>query len=78
MKPHVAVITLGVRDLKQARRFYSEGLEWPTQQEDSNWVCFLLGDLESAAHRDEQPSQLRHRLDDETRERLERWRRGGS
>ena len=44
MKPHVAVITLGVRDLKQARRFYSEGLEWPIQQEDSNWVCFLLGD----------------------------------
>ena len=48
MKPHVAVITLGVRDLKQARRFYSEGLEWPIQQEDSNWVCFLLGDGSSA------------------------------
>ena len=37
----------------------------------------FLGDLERAAHRDETPSQLRHRLDDETRERLERWRRGG-
>jgi len=48
MKPHVAVITLGVRDLKQTRRFYSEGLEWPIQQEDSNWVCFLLGDGSSA------------------------------
>ena len=48
MKPHVAVITLGVRDLEQARRFYSEGLEWPIQQEDSNWVCFLLGDGSSA------------------------------
>jgi predicted RNA-binding protein with PIN domain len=36
----------------------------------------FLGDLERVAHRDEQPSQLRHRLDDETRERLERWRRG--
>ena len=48
MKPHVAVITLGVKDLEQARRFYSEGLEWPIQQEDSNWVCFLLGDGSSA------------------------------
>ena len=48
MKPHVAVITLGVRDLEQARRFYSEGLEWPIQQEDSNWVCSLLGDGSSA------------------------------
>jgi uncharacterized protein len=44
MKPHVAVITLGVRDLKRARKFYSEGLGWPIQQEDYNWVCFLLGD----------------------------------
>jgi uncharacterized protein len=42
MKPHVAVITLGVRDLSEARRFYAEGLGWPVQQEDDNWVCFLL------------------------------------
>ena len=48
MKPHVAVITLGVRDLKRARRFYGEGLGWPIQQEDYNWVCFLLGDGSSA------------------------------
>jgi uncharacterized protein len=48
MKPHVAVFTLGVRDLKRARRFYSEGLGWPIQQEDHNWVCFLLGDGSSA------------------------------
>ena len=48
MKPHVAVITLGVRDLKRARRFYSEGLGWPIQQEDHNWVCFSLGDGSSA------------------------------
>jgi len=48
MKPHVAVITLGVRDLKRARTFYSEGLGWPIQQEDYNWVCFLLGDGSSA------------------------------
>jgi catechol 2,3-dioxygenase-like lactoylglutathione lyase family enzyme len=48
MKPHVAVITLGVRDLERARKFYSEGLGWPIQQEDYNWVCFLLGDGASA------------------------------
>ena len=48
MNPHVAVITLGVRDLKRARTFYSEGLGWPIQQEDANWVCFLLGGGSSA------------------------------
>jgi catechol 2,3-dioxygenase-like lactoylglutathione lyase family enzyme len=48
MKPHVAVITLGVRDLARARTFYSEGLGWPIQQEDYNWVCFSLGDGSSA------------------------------
>ena len=42
MKPHVAVITLGVRDLEEARRFYAGGLGWEIQQEDDNWVCFLL------------------------------------
>jgi SAM-dependent methyltransferase len=36
----------------------------------------FLGDLESAAHRDERASRLRDRLDAETRERLERLRRG--
>lgn len=48
MKPHVAVITLGVRDLKRARKFYCEGLGWSIQQEDDNWACFLLGDGSSA------------------------------
>jgi uncharacterized protein len=48
MKPHVAVVTLGVRDLKRARKFYCEGLGWPIQQEDHNWVCFLLGEGSSA------------------------------
>ena len=48
MKAHVAVITLGVRDLKRARSFYSEGLGWPIRQEDTNWVCFLLGAGSSA------------------------------
>src|SRR5437870_12806051 len=48
MNPHVAVITLGVRDLGRARRFYSAGLGWPIQQESDNWVCFSLGNGSSA------------------------------
>ena len=48
MEPHVAIITLGVRDFERAKSFYSEGLEWPVQAEDDNWVCFLLGDGSSA------------------------------
>lgn len=42
MNPHVAIITLGVRDFDRARSFYHEGLGWPIQQEDDNWVCFIL------------------------------------
>src|SRR5919198_1235082 len=48
MKPHVSVITLGVRDLARARQFYAEDLGWPIQQEDTDWVCFSLGDGSSA------------------------------
>src|SRR5438105_15544970 len=48
MNPHVSVITLGVRDLDKAKRFYSEGLGWPIQQEDFNWVCFILAGGSSA------------------------------
>jgi predicted RNA-binding protein with PIN domain len=40
-------------------------------------ATFLL-DLEPAAHREAGPSRLRDRLDPETRERLERLRRGES
>jgi catechol 2,3-dioxygenase-like lactoylglutathione lyase family enzyme len=40
----VSVITLGVRDLERARRFYGERLGWPIHQEDDNWACYLLGD----------------------------------
>jgi uncharacterized protein len=43
MNAHVSVITLGVRDFARSRRFYAEQLGWPVQQEDDNWVCFLLG-----------------------------------
>jgi catechol 2,3-dioxygenase-like lactoylglutathione lyase family enzyme len=40
---HVSVMTLGVHDLARSRRFYAEQLGWQIQQEDENWVCFLLG-----------------------------------
>lgn len=36
----------------------------------------FLGELEAIAHREEQPSRLVERLDEETRTRLERMRRG--
>jgi uncharacterized protein len=45
---YLSVITLGVRDLQRSRRFYAEELGWPVQQEDENWVCFLLGGGSSA------------------------------
>ncbi len=43
MNSHVSIITLGVRDLKRAKRFYSEGLGWPIQQDQGQWVAFSLG-----------------------------------
>jgi catechol 2,3-dioxygenase-like lactoylglutathione lyase family enzyme len=43
MKPHVSVITLGVRDFARAKQFYAERLGWPVRAEDYNWVCFTLG-----------------------------------
>ena len=48
MKPHIALIGLGVRDFDRAKRFYSEGLGWPILQEQGEWVCFSLGDGSSA------------------------------
>src|SRR5213593_3624056 len=43
MNPHVSAISLGVRDLDRAKRFYSEGLGWPIHQEQGQWVSFSLG-----------------------------------
>lgn len=48
MKPHVSVITLGVRDMNRARQFYKDGLGWPTLQDYGGWVCFGLGNGSSA------------------------------
>jgi uncharacterized protein len=44
MNPHVSVITLGVRDMTRAKRFYGEGLGWPVEQDYPQWVSFKMGD----------------------------------
>ena len=49
MKPHIALISLGVKDFERAKRFYNEGLGWPIQQEQGDWACFSLGDDGSSA-----------------------------
>lgn len=41
MKPRISLITLGVRDLDRARRFYVDGLGWPVHPIDSDEVVFL-------------------------------------
>jgi hypothetical protein len=41
MDPHVSVITLGVRDLRAARRFYVEGLGWDPTLNVPNEVVFI-------------------------------------
>ncbi|MGP8160773.1 MAG: VOC family protein [Candidatus Dormibacteria bacterium] len=43
MKPHISVITLGVRDVDRAKRFYADGLGWPIHQEQGPWVAFEAG-----------------------------------
>jgi catechol 2,3-dioxygenase-like lactoylglutathione lyase family enzyme len=48
VKPHIAVVGVGVRDFDSAKQFYSEGLGWPILQEEGEWVCFSLGDGASA------------------------------
>jgi catechol 2,3-dioxygenase-like lactoylglutathione lyase family enzyme len=48
VKPHIAIIGLGVRDFDGAKRFYSEGLGWPILQEEGEWVCFSLAGGSSA------------------------------
>jgi catechol 2,3-dioxygenase-like lactoylglutathione lyase family enzyme len=48
MNPHISGITLGVRDVSRAKQFYSEGLGWPIQQEQGEWVSFSLNNGTSA------------------------------
>jgi catechol 2,3-dioxygenase-like lactoylglutathione lyase family enzyme len=37
VKPHVSVVTLGVRDVERAKRFYGDGLGWPIHQDQGEW-----------------------------------------
>lgn len=48
MRPHVAIIGLGVKDFARAKTFYSEGLGWPILLEEGEWACFSLGDGSAA------------------------------
>jgi predicted lactoylglutathione lyase len=41
MNPHVSGITLGVKNVNKAKKFY-EGLGWPVQQEQGEWVGFSV------------------------------------
>lgn len=41
MEPRVSLITLGVRDLARARRFYVEGLGWPVSSASNDDIVFL-------------------------------------
>jgi catechol 2,3-dioxygenase-like lactoylglutathione lyase family enzyme len=43
MNPYVSAITLGVRDLDRAKKFY-EALGWPVEQDTPYWVSFKMGD----------------------------------
>ena len=43
MNPCVSAITLGVRDLDRAKRFY-EALGWPVEQDTPYWVSFKMGE----------------------------------
>src|SRR5438034_9389829 len=51
------------------------GTSGPEVQKRSS--ATLLGDMEAVSHSEERPHHLRDTLDAETRERLERMRRGG-
>lgn len=48
MNPEINAITLGVKDLKRAKQFYSEGLGCPIQQDHAEFVSFNLGNGSSA------------------------------
>ncbi|MDX5362936.1 MAG: VOC family protein [Pseudazoarcus pumilus] len=41
MKPHLSMVTLGVRDLPRAIRFYEQGLGLPRMKVDSDAVAFF-------------------------------------
>jgi predicted lactoylglutathione lyase len=45
MEQRISVVTLGVKDLESARRFYAEGLGWKPAYEDKVIVFFQAGGM---------------------------------
>jgi uncharacterized protein len=43
VEPHVSIVTLGVADVAAARRFYVEGLGWPTVYDAPEVVFIQVG-----------------------------------
>jgi len=43
MHPQITVVTIGVADLEQAKRFYADGLGCPISQDHGLFVSFDLG-----------------------------------
>lgn len=41
MEPRVSLVTLGVADIKVARKFYEEGLGWPVSTASNDSVVFI-------------------------------------
>lgn len=41
MEPRVSLVTLGVADIKAARKFYEEGLGWPISAASNDSVVFI-------------------------------------
>jgi uncharacterized protein len=41
VQPRISIVTLGVADLEQSRRFYENGLGWPVSSESSEEIIFL-------------------------------------
>jgi uncharacterized protein len=48
MNPHIGFVTLGVGDLNRAKQFYSEGLGWPVQVAQGQYVAFNPAEGSSA------------------------------
>jgi catechol 2,3-dioxygenase-like lactoylglutathione lyase family enzyme len=48
VRQQVSIVTLGVRDLDRAKRFYTDGLGWTVTVQQNEWISFRLGDGSSA------------------------------
>lgn len=44
MEPQINAITLGVEDINRAKQFYGDGLGWPIEQDQGQYVSFGSGE----------------------------------